>query len=1240
MAIGRISGPLLKSNLLRNGVDLAFETDLLYLDVNNRRIGIKTTNPQYPLDVDGIARVTDLEITNPVFQVGNVQIDGNNNTISTDAQEFRIATTDSVVIGNRVLVGDLEINDSFIENTNTNSDLYIRANGTGTVNIEGNTTITGNLHATGNITADGDIQIGDEDTDTITINAEIASDIIPDQNDTYTIGTATKRWATAYINTTYTDTITTNDIDFGDLDLTSTPGNVVYVANNGEDTATGAHPQDPVRTIEYALSIAQSGDTVYLYPGTYQETLPLTVPQGVTVRGQSLRSVEIIPDSLTQSEDVFLMNGETTVEEVTIKNFYYNSGADTGYAFRFAPNFNVTLRSPYVRNVSVITQGTTTTSEDPRGFDSGDAGQGVFLDGSVALETSREASMLFHAATFITPGVTALKATNGARIEWLNSFTYFANKGMHLYDSADGLAGVGKTRLKVSGLSGGVVATETLNYFDTDGSTVIATATVDSVDGNYIYLDGKVTGFELPPTRAKKTVSAKNGTNLSTAQKKFGTASVLLDGTDDYLEIITQTDFGFGTEEFSVEGWFRFNSLPVSEATLFDFRAGSPSDAAASHLYITSAGNLKLAIGNTDVLEPANTLVTGTWYHIAVSRASGNLRIYLNGSNISSVANSTNFGTTKPLRIGGNYAGSNNLQAYVDDIRVRKGAGYASNFTAPTAELPVTIDTVLMLHCNGDNGSQVILDDDVFIQDIRFSGGSTAEKFELVDLSDFGAEVRSIASACVYGNYGVYADGEGVVAYLIGQNLAYIGNGKETDNDNTTVQQDQEIVKLNNANVYYSTVDHKGDFRVGDLFTVNQETGEVSFTNAEFLFNNNEGITFTDGVNTTIIDGSKVQTGNIKFSGNTVESISGDLNLDAATGVINLQDNVNVSGNLDVTGNVTIGGNITLGDAATDSIQITAAIDSDLLPAITDTYNIGSENLAWQELHTGKLLVDTIEINDNYIKSTSSNGDINLVTNAAGSIIVDDLSFKDNVITSTSGSIILSPSSDTVEVQGTGSLVIPKGTTAERPGSPEVGMIRYNTETGVFEAYDGDWTELGGVYDVDRDTYITPELTPGANDNTLRFYAGGALVADVNTERFDAVKIEVDDIEISGNTLQTITTNQDLELRANGTGTISIENFAFNGGTITNLVDGDVTTLEQTGTGYFKVPGTGGFVIPSGTNEERHPTPEVGMMRYNTVEDRVEVYDISGNWNSVAGSTGAVSFNDAEDIAIKFALTL
>lgn len=1242
MAIGRISGPLLKDNLLRNGVDLAFETDLLYLDVTNRRIGVKTTSPQYALDINGVARVTDLEITNNIFQIGNLTIDGDNNSIETTAQEFAIATADNTIVGNRVLVGDLEINNNFIENTNTNNDLYIRANGTGNVNIVGNTEIQGNLHATGNITADGNITIGDSDTDSIFINADIASDIMPDVDNTYNIGSPTKRWATGNFANVTTNLLTTNDLDFGNIDLISIPGNIIYVATNGNDTRTGTHPQDPVLTIQKGLELAGVNDTVYIYPGQYQEAFPLTVPLGVTVKGHSLRSVEITPSSGTQSNDAFLMQGDSTVEDLTIKDFYYSSGNDTGYAFRFANNARTYERSPYVRNVSVITKGTTVTSDDPRGFDSGDAGRGALVDGSVVDTDSREAGMLFHSVTFITPGQSGLKVTNGGRVEWLNCFTYFADKGIEITDGTAGLKGDGKTKIKYSGLTGSApVAGETITLNDANGSQ-IAQATIESVDTNTVIIDGKSTGFILPLSRSRKTVTATGNAQITTTNPiKYGTGIGLFDGTGDSFRLTTTTDFGFGTGDFSVEGWIYISDDTGTE-TMFDFRAGSDTDNGL-HFYTVDRAP-KLAIGNTIKLQPAITLINTTFYHIMVTRVGTTLSLYVDGALQANVTDATDLGTTKPLVIGSDYNGGTGWDGRIDDFRVRKGTGEASAFTAPTAATIVDQYTVLKLEFDGDNGSQVVTDNDTFIQDIQFSGGGTATALTLIDQSDFGGEIRSIASASVYGNYGIHGTGPGSIVYAIGMNLAYIGTGKDVTNDVTLVNQDDEVVANDDAKIYFSTVDHKGDFRVGDLFRINQQTGEVTFTNAEFLFNNNQGITFTDGVNTTIIDGTKIESGNIRISGNTISSTAGDININSSTGEINLLDDVSITGNLDVTGNVTVGGNITLGDEDTDTIDINARIDSDIIPAQDVTYNLGSTLLNWQEVHVGKAVIDEITIDNDTIQSTASNGNLVFAPNASGSVVIDNLSISNETITSSTGNITLEPSSEQVVVDGTGAIILPKGTTAERPGSPVNGMIRYNTDSNVFEAYDGSgvsgWIQLGGVFDEDRDTYITPELTPGADDDTLRFYAGGSLVADVTQERFDVARLEVDDIAISGNVLETITTNTDLNLRANGSGFVTIENFSFNGNTITNTVNGAVTTLKQNGSGYFKVEGTGGFVIPVGNNANRHPTPETGMMRYNTVEDRVEIYDISNNWVSVAGATGAVTFNDAEEIAIKLAMVL
>ena len=86
MAVGRISGPLLKANLLRDGVPLAFETDLLYLDVVNGRIGVKTTAPSDDLHVAGTSRTTDLLVDNQAdlatFTISGSTISSSSSTIN------------------------------------------------------------------------------------------------------------------------------------------------------------------------------------------------------------------------------------------------------------------------------------------------------------------------------------------------------------------------------------------------------------------------------------------------------------------------------------------------------------------------------------------------------------------------------------------------------------------------------------------------------------------------------------------------------------------------------------------------------------------------------------------------------------------------------------------------------------------------------------------------------------------------------------------------------------------------------------------------------------------------------------------------------------------------------------------------------------------------------------------------------------------------------------------------------
>jgi len=217
MAVGRISGPLLKDNLLRNGVNLAFETNLLYLDVNSRLVGIKTASPQYPLDVNGTTRSTNLEVTT---QSNLATFTVTNNLISSSEGSIYIEPTglNAVVYQSRMLIGtQLSIDGNTIATLGTNTNLEISTSGSGQVNINSNVNVYGNLHATGTITADGNIVIGDQSTDTVTFTGEVSSDIVPSQNNQFNLGSPSLKWATVYSNAAAIDTITATNLTVTDF---------------------------------------------------------------------------------------------------------------------------------------------------------------------------------------------------------------------------------------------------------------------------------------------------------------------------------------------------------------------------------------------------------------------------------------------------------------------------------------------------------------------------------------------------------------------------------------------------------------------------------------------------------------------------------------------------------------------------------------------------------------------------------------------------------------------------------------------------------------------------------------------------------------------------------------------------------------------------------------------------------------------------------------------------------------
>jgi hypothetical protein len=174
---------------------------------------------------------------------------------------------------------------------------------------------------------------------------------------------------------------------------------------------------------------------------------------------------------------------------------------------------------------------------------------------------------------------------------------------------------------------------------------------------------------------------------ISTSVVKFGTGSISLDGTGDYLDSGGSTvNFVFGTGDFTIEFWMYLNS--TTQGHPIDFRPSSVNGAYPT-LYITS--NTLIYFVDSSNRITSSSLSTSTWYHVAISRSGTSTKMFINGTqNGSTYTDSTNYlCKANGPRIGANDGGTGGVNGYIDDLRITKGvARYTTTFTPPTQAFP------------------------------------------------------------------------------------------------------------------------------------------------------------------------------------------------------------------------------------------------------------------------------------------------------------------------------------------------------------------------------------------------------------------------------------------------------------------------------------------------------------------------------------------------------------------------
>ena len=174
-----------------------------------------------------------------------------------------------------------------------------------------------------------------------------------------------------------------------------------------------------------------------------------------------------------------------------------------------------------------------------------------------------------------------------------------------------------------------------------------------------------------------------------------------------------------------------------------------------------------------------------------------------------------------------------------------------------------------------------------------------------------------------------------------------------------------------------------------------------------------------------------------------------------------------------------------------------------------------------------------------------------------------DLTFETNLlaldVTNSRVGVGTASPATTLHISSTDALRLPSGTTAQRPGSPANGDIRYNSNTGAVEGYAGGWLKMTGgtiLSDADDDTGVAVERTSDADE--IHFFTAGSDRAHIRSDG----QIELNNLNINDQTLTGLTTNGNIVITPNGTGRTTITNLtvagSFDMGDLNALNVGDI----------------------------------------------------------------------------------
>ena len=187
---------------------------------------------------------------------------------------------------------------------------------------------------------------------------------------------------------------------------------------------------------------------------------------------------------------------------------------------------------------------------------------------------------------------------------------------------------------------------------------------------------------------AQNNITLVANADTSTTQKKFGTASLALDGTGDYVTLPYQSFAPFGTGNLTIEGWVYFTANDNGGGVFQLSNGYLNSQVRGPTLGLDgSTDKWRWYYGTSSASHGSIGPSVDTWYHFAWVRNSGTSKVYIDGTEILTASDTTNY-TDTYFTIGAYYSSSLELNGYIDEFRISHVARYTSNFTPTTEAFP------------------------------------------------------------------------------------------------------------------------------------------------------------------------------------------------------------------------------------------------------------------------------------------------------------------------------------------------------------------------------------------------------------------------------------------------------------------------------------------------------------------------------------------------------------------------